>query len=85
MEDSNLYAGTIVSRGRGLMKVKSTGFFTRFGQIAKTLGEIKETKTPLQKKLENFTKQLGIIGIIASIVVFLLSFIKEKNTIESFI
>jgi E1-E2 ATPase. len=44
-----------------------------------------ETKTPLQKKLETFTKQLGIIGIIASIIVFILSFIKEKNTIESFI
>ncbi len=84
-EANLLYAGTIVSRGRGLMKVTATGSNTRFGQIAKTLGEIKETKTPLQKKLENFTKQLGIIGIIASIIVFILSFIKEKNTIESFI
>lgn len=85
MNDSNLYAGTIVSRGRGLMKITTTGSSTRFGQIAKTLSGIKETKTPLQKKLETFTKQLGIIGIIASIIVFLLSFIKEKNTIESFI
>ena len=85
MTDSNLYAGTIVSRGRGLMKVTTTGSNTRFGQIAKTLSGIKEVKTPLQKKLEVFTKQLGIIGIIASIIVFLLSFIKEKNTIESFI
>jgi len=85
MNDSSLYAGTVISRGRGLMKVKSTGLNTRFGRIAKTLGEIKEAKTPLQKKLETFTKQLGIIGITASIIVFLLSFIKEKNTIESFI
>jgi len=86
LSDANLlYAGTIVSRGRGLMKVTATGSNTRFGQIAKTLSVIKETKTPLQKKLETFTKQLGIIGIIASIIVFVLSFIKEKNTIESFI
>jgi len=85
MQDYNLYAGTIVSRGRGLMKITATGSSTRFGQIAKTLTGIKETKTPLQKKLEIFTKQLGIIGIAASIIVFLLSFIKEKNTIESFI
>jgi len=84
-EANLLYAGTIVSRGRGLMKVTATGSNTRFGRIAKTLGEIKESKTPLQKKLETFTKQLGIIGIIASIIVFILSFIKEKNTIESFI
>jgi P-type Ca2+ transporter type 2C len=84
-EANLLYAGTIVSRGRGLMKVTTTGSNTRFGQIAKTLSVIKETKTPLQKKLETFTKQLGVIGIIASIIVFLLSFIKEKNMVESFI
>jgi len=84
-EANLLYAGTIVSRGRGLMKVTTTGSNTRFGQIAKTLSGIKEVKTPLQKKLEVFTKQLGIIGIIASFIVFLLSFIKEKNTVESFI
>ena len=84
-EANSLYAGTIVSRGRGLMKVTATGSNTRFGQIAKTLSGIKEVKTPLQKKLEVFTKQLGIIGIIASFIVFLLSFIKEKNTVESFI
>lgn len=83
--DNQLYAGTIVVRGRGFMKVKATGSNTRFGQIAKTLSSIKESQTPLQKKLEIFTKQLGIIGIIASFIVFLLSFIKEKNTIESFI
>lgn len=85
MVDNQLYAGTIVSRGRGFMKVTATGMNTRFGQIAKTLSSIKESKTPLQKKLEIFTKQLGIIGIIASFTVFLLSFVKEKNTIESFI
>ncbi|MCX7881208.1 MAG: cation-translocating P-type ATPase [Patescibacteria group bacterium] len=83
--DNQLYAGTIVSRGRGFMRVTKTGSNTRFGQIAKTLSSIKEAKTPLQKKLEVFTKQLGIIGIIASLIVFLLSFIKEKNTVESFI
>lgn len=85
MIDNQLYAGTIVSRGRGFMKIIATGSNTRFGKIAKTLSEIKETKTPLQKKLEIFTKQLGIIGLIASFIVFLLSFIKEKNTLESFI
>lgn len=83
--DDQLYAGTIVVRGRGFMRVTKTGMNTRFGQIAKTLSSIKETKTPLQKKLEVFTKQLGILGIIASIIVFILSFVKEKNLLESFI
>lgn len=83
--DNQLYSGTIVTRGRGYMLVTKTGSNTRFGKIAKTLQNIKEIKTPLQEKLENLTKQLGIIGIFTSIIVFLLSFVKEKNVLESFI
>ena len=62
-----------------------TGNQTKFGTIAKTLSTIKEIKTPLQKKLDGFTKQIGVIGIVASSVVFILSFIQEKSLIESFI
>ncbi|GIW64776.1 MAG: ATPase [Patescibacteria group bacterium] len=86
LNNENLvFAGTIVTRGRGYVKITSTGSNTRFGKIARTLQNIKETKTPLQEKLENFTKQIGLIGITASIIVFFLSFVKEKNTLESFI
>lgn len=84
-ENNQIFAGTVVARGRAYAQVKKTGINTRFGQIAQTLKEIKEVKTPLQKKLEVFTKEIGLIGIIASIVVFILSFVKEKNTLESFI
>ncbi len=84
-ENNKIFAGTTVAKGRAYAKVIATGDQTRFGQIAKTLKEIKEVKTPLQRKLETFTKQIGIIGITASIIVFILSFVKEKNTIESFI
>mgnify|MGYP005851849471 FL=1 len=84
-ENNQIFAGTVVARGRAFAKVEKTGTNTRFGQIAKTLKGIKEVKTPLQKKLEVFTKQIGIIGIVASLVVFMLSFIKDKNTLESFI
>ena len=86
--DSNsnqLFMGTVVAKGRGYARVLKTGNYTKFGTIAKTLTTIKETKTPLQKKLDVFTKQIGIIGITASLVVFILSFIQEKSLIESFI
>ncbi|MEK7522573.1 MAG: cation-translocating P-type ATPase, partial [Patescibacteria group bacterium] len=85
-QNSNqLFMGTVVAKGRGYAQVLKTGNQTKFGSIAKTLSTIKETKTPLQKKLDVFTKQIGIIGITASLVVFILSFIQEKSLIESFI
>ncbi len=82
---NQLFMGTVVAKGRGYAQVLKTGNYTKFGTIAKTLSTIKETKTPLQKKLDGFTKQIGIIGIAASSVVFILSFIQEKSLIESFI
>ena len=88
IHDSNsnqLFMGTVVAKGRGYAQVLKTGNYTKFGTIAKTLSTIKETKTPLQKKLDVFTKQIGVIGIVASSVVFILSFIQDKSLIESFI
>ncbi|MDO9027493.1 MAG: cation-translocating P-type ATPase, partial [Candidatus Roizmanbacteria bacterium] len=82
---NQLFMGTVVAKGRGYAQVLKTGNQTKFGQIAKTLTTIKETKTPLQKKLDVFTKQIGIIGITASLLVFILSFIQDKSLIESFI
>jgi Ca2+-transporting ATPase len=85
-QNSNqLFMGTVVAKGRGYAQVLKTGNNTKFGTIAKTLTTIKETKTPLQKKLDVFTKQIGIIGIVASLLVFILSFIQDKSLIESFI
>jgi len=82
---NQLFMGTVVAYGRGYAQVLKTGNYTKFGTIAKTLSTIKETKTPLQKKLDGFTKQIGIIGIVASSAVFILSFIQDKSLIESFI
>src|SRR3989338_2035773 len=84
-EANFLFMGTVVAKGRGYAKVLKTGEQTKFGQIAKTLSQIEEVKTPLQKKLEVFTKQIGIIGIIASFAVFFLSFVQDKNALESFL
>lgn len=85
-DDQNLlFLGTIVTKGRGYAIVEKTGDETRFGKIAATLSQIEEEKTPIQKKLEQLTKQIGIIGITASFIVFIMSFIQDKNLIESFI
>ncbi len=84
-ETDKLWMGTIVARGRAYAQVIQTGTRTKFGQIGQTLATIEEVKTPLQKKLEIFTRQIGVIGILASLTVFVLSFIQDKNLFASFI
>src|SRR3989344_6077242 len=84
-ENNQVFAGTVVVKGRGYARVVAIGELTRFGSIAKNLKQIKPRPTPLQRKLDVFTKQIGLIGIAACLIVFGLSFIKEKNLLNSFI
>jgi Ca2+-transporting ATPase len=63
-EKDELFSGTIVSKGRGMLQIEKTGDLTKFGQIAKNLSTIVEGQTPLQKKLSDLTRFIGIGGII---------------------
>ncbi len=80
-----IFMGTVVAKGRGLAQVKKTGMQTKFGEIASNLLLITEEKTPLQKKLENLTRIIGILGISTSIVVFLLSFLQGSGYFPAFL
>jgi Ca2+-transporting ATPase len=65
------YMGTVVSYGRGVGVVVSTGMNTEMGKIAHRIEETGEEETPLQKKLAAFGKKLGaiILGICAVVAV----------------
>lgn len=54
-----VYSSTFVTNGT------ATGMDTEIGKIAQMMNEIKEKKTPLQIRLDLFSKNLaiGIIGI----------------------
>lgn len=68
-----MYAGTIITRGRGLLKVTETGMRTKFGEIAASLSRIDKSKTLLERKMESFTRLLGFMGVAASFIVIFLS------------
>lgn len=81
-DKSDIYLGTIVAKGRCRAKVVETGMNTKFGKIASSLSAIKDESTPLQKKLEQMSKQLGALAIIASIGVFILGVMQKQPFIE---
>ncbi|MFZ6034549.1 MAG: cation-translocating P-type ATPase [Patescibacteria group bacterium] len=80
-----VYSGTIVSRGRGIINVTKTGDLTKFGMIAKNLSSIVEGQTPLQKKLSDLTRFIGIGGIGLSLLVFVISMAEGSGYFPAFL
>lgn len=82
--DKNLFMGTTVLSGKGIMKVTKIGKETEIGKIGKSLVEIKEKKTPLQKKLEDLSKKLALIIVLICFLIFLGGILRGKGLIETF-
>ena len=60
----------MVTYGRGTGVVTSTGMFTQLGLIATMLQSVEEEETPLQRRLDQLGKTLGIACLVVSGIVF---------------
>ena len=67
-----LYSGALVVYGRGEFIVTAIAEATEIGKIATLLETAEEKQTPLQQKLEKFSKQLGIAILILSVAIFVI-------------
>jgi len=69
------FSGSVVTYGRGVGVVYATGMDTELGKIATILSETDETKTPLQDKLNDMAKSLGILCIATCAFVFVIALV----------
>ena len=67
-----LFSSSFVTYGRATAVVTATGMETEVGHIAKMLGEGKNESTPLQHKLAEVGKLIGIMCLVICAVVFCL-------------
>jgi Ca2+-transporting ATPase len=64
-----VFSGTAVVRGNGKALVFATGLDSELGRISSLLGSVKKKSTPLEEKLEKFSRFLIIlVGTIAGLV-----------------
>lgn len=64
-----VYSGSLVTYGRAVVVITSTGMDTELGKIATLMNQTKERKTPLQRSLDDFSKKLTIVIMIICVVV----------------
>lgn len=62
--DSNrTYAGTLIVRGQGLVRITAVGGQTELGRIGKSLQSIAIESSPLRDEIGLLTKRLALIGV----------------------
>ena len=79
------YSSTSVAYGRGEGVVVYTGMNTEIGKIASMLNESEEELTPLQKRLNDLGKVLGIVAIVIVVAMFGIAVFQGRDIIEMFI
>lgn len=78
------FSGSIVSYGRGKGVVTGTGHETEIGKIATMIQSYDNEQTPLQKKLNQLGKVLGIIVLVVCGLVFALGALQGRDLLTMF-
>ncbi len=79
-----LYMSTNVMSGRGRAVVVATGMQSELGKIAELVQAEEQTQTPLQKRLERFGKQIGLVVVAICIVIFAAETLEGQDPLQVF-
>ena len=79
-----VYSGCSITYGTATAVVTATGMDTEMGKIANMLDNEEEGQTPLQQKLTQLGKYLGIVALAACAIIFVVGLINGIPVLEIF-
>jgi Ca2+-transporting ATPase len=82
LNEAAVYMGTSVVRGHGVAEITGTGQATQMGQISNMLSDVEEERTPLQKKLGELGKIIGLICLAVCFAVSVLGIVRGHGIFE---
>lgn len=71
-----VFSGSLVTKGRCFAEVTATGRHTELGKIAGMLANSQQTLTPLQQKLKQLSKVIGLVCLAICLLVLVIGFFK---------
>ena len=80
---SQVFSGTLVVQGSGKLEVTAIGIHTEFGKIGKSLQQIVQDPTRLQKEMKILIRNLFIIGGFLSVLVVIAFYLTRGDFIAS--
>jgi P-type Ca2+ transporter type 2C len=78
-----LFAGTFITEGSAVGLVVGTGQLTEIGKIANLVESVESESTPMQQKLDDLGKKLGIVIAAVCALVFIIVFFFVSNDSDS--
>lgn len=79
-----VFSGCSITYGTATAVVTATGMNTEMGKIANLLDSAAETETPLQKKLAQLGKYLGILALACCAVIFAVGIASGNDILDIF-
>ena len=79
-----VFSGCSITYGTATAVVTATGMDTEMGKIANLLDGESETQTPLQQKLAQLGKYLGVIALACCAIIFVVGIINDIPVLEIF-
>ncbi|MFL5253420.1 MAG: cation-translocating P-type ATPase [Rhodopila sp.] len=76
------FKGTVVMHGRGRGIVVATGMVTELGRIAGMLAAVGETRTPLQRRLAVFGRQIAIAALVICGIIFVFGLLRNEPPLQ---
>jgi len=76
---NSAFMSTLVTYGRGKGLVTATGMHTQIGLIAEMLQSYEEEETPLQQKLDQLGKTLGIVCLAICGIIFIYGILRDTH------
>lgn len=77
------FMSTLATYGRGMGVVVATGMDTEIGKIAKMLEKEEEKQTPLQKRLSELGKIMGLGAVVICSLIFIISLTQKRPFMET--
>jgi Ca2+-transporting ATPase len=81
-EEAEVYMGTTVVTGHGIMQVAYTGANTELGQIASSLHDTVDEETPLQVRLKAFSATLTRLVGLVTVAIFVAGLMSGRPFLE---
>lgn len=82
-ENNLVYRGTLVESGQCVFEVSAVGNMTKLGELGISMRQIPQEKSPLQRQVEAFVRQISLTGFVAFLIIWGVNYFQSKNILSS--